>query len=124
MLPPGKTDLNNASFLTIKNYLMDKDPLHLGTEADQKYTAQAQAIVDYRDKIQGGVLNSLDQLKSAPGVDPRWWLRFRMASILSDFGVRNVANHRTPGGRPVAHPGWIGHALFVAGNAGLPGFPL
>ncbi len=31
----------------IKNYLMDKDPMHLGTDADQKYTAQAQAVVDY-----------------------------------------------------------------------------
>ena len=39
--PAGKTDLNNASSLTIKNYLMDKDPLHLGTDIDQKYTAQA-----------------------------------------------------------------------------------
>ena len=29
--PAGKTDLNNASSLTIKKYLMDKDPLHLGS---------------------------------------------------------------------------------------------
>ena len=36
--PAGKTDLNNAAFLTIKNYLMDKDPMHLGTDADAKYT--------------------------------------------------------------------------------------
>jgi hypothetical protein len=26
---------------------MDKDPMHLGTDADQKYTAQAQALSDY-----------------------------------------------------------------------------
>src|SRR6202011_450610 len=49
--PASKIDLNNASFLTIKNYLMDKDPLHLGSDADQKYSVQAQAIVDYRDKV-------------------------------------------------------------------------
>ena len=42
--PAGKTDLNNASSLAIKNYLMDKDPMHLGADADQKYTAQAQAV--------------------------------------------------------------------------------
>ena len=30
-IPAGKIDLNNASSLTIKNYLMDKDPLHLGS---------------------------------------------------------------------------------------------
>ena len=51
--PAGKTDLNNASFLTIKNYLMEKDPLHAGSEADKRYSAQAQAMVDYRDKVPG-----------------------------------------------------------------------
>src|SRR5208282_3481618 len=66
--PAGKQDLNNSSSLAIKNYLMDKDPLHLGSDADQKYTQQAQAIVDTRDKVQGGVLSSFDQLKGA--VDP------------------------------------------------------
>ena len=50
---PGKIDLNNASLLAIKNYLMDKDPLHIGPD-DQKYGAQAQAIVDYRNKVLGG----------------------------------------------------------------------
>ncbi len=88
--PAGKTDLNNASFLAVKNYLMDKDPMHLGTDADQKYTAQAQAVVNFRDKVQGGVLNSLDQLKSAPGVDPAVAAAIPENFYLSDFGVRNV----------------------------------
>ena len=71
--PAGKTDLNNASFLAIKNYLMDKDPMHLGTDADQKYTAQAQAIV-----------------KGASGVDPAVAAAIPENFYLSDFGVRNV----------------------------------
>jgi preprotein translocase subunit SecF len=88
--PAGKTDLNNASFLAIKNYLMDKDPMHLGTDADQKYTAQAQAIVNLRDKVLGGVLNSLDQLKGAAGVDPAVAAAIPENFYLSDFGIRNV----------------------------------
>jgi len=88
--PAGKTDLNNASSLTIKKYLMDKDPMHLGSDADQKYTAQAQAILDYRDKVQGGVLSSIDQLKGAPGVDPAAEASLSDGFFLSDFGVRNV----------------------------------
>ncbi|HEX6823957.1 MAG TPA: protein translocase subunit SecF [Candidatus Sulfotelmatobacter sp.] len=88
--PAGKTDLNNASFLAIKNYLMDKDPMRLGTDADQKYTAQAQAIVNLRDKALGGVLNSLDQLKGASGVDPAVAAAIPENFYLSDFGVRNV----------------------------------
>jgi preprotein translocase subunit SecF len=86
----GGCDLNNASSLTIKKYLMDKDPMHLGSDADVKYTAQAQAIVDYRDKAMGGVLNSLDQFKSAPGVDPAVAASLPDGFFLSDFGVRNV----------------------------------
>ena len=86
--PAGKQDLNNSSSLTIKNYLMDKDPLHLGSDADQKYTQQAQAIVDTRDKVQGGVLSSFDQLKGP--VDGAAVASLSDGFFLSDFGVRNV----------------------------------
>ena len=88
--PAGKLDLNNAPVLNIKNFLMDKDPMRLVTDADPKYTAQAQAIVDFRDKVHGGVLNSLDQLKGAPGVDPASAGVVPDGFFLSDFGVRNV----------------------------------
>jgi preprotein translocase subunit SecF len=86
--PAGKQDLNNSSSLAIKNYLMDKDPLHLGSDADQKYTQQAQAIVDTRDKVAGGVLSSFDQLKGP--VDPAAVVSLSDGFFLSDFGVRNV----------------------------------
>jgi preprotein translocase subunit SecF len=86
--PPGKLDLNNSSSLAIKNYLLDKDPMHLGSDADQKYTQQAQAIIDTRDKVQGGVLGSFDQLKGP--VDPAAVASLSDGFYLSDFGVRNV----------------------------------
>jgi preprotein translocase subunit SecF len=89
-VPTGKQDLNNASSLTIKNFLMDKDPMHLGTDADQKYTAQAQAVASYRDKVLGGVFNSFDQLKGAPAVDPSVAASIPDGFYLSDFGVFNV----------------------------------
>ncbi len=88
--PAGKEDLNNASSLKIKNVLLDKDPMRLGTDADARYTAQAKAIVDFRDKAQGGVLNSMEQLKGAPGVDPAAAATLSDTFFLSDFGVRNV----------------------------------
>ena len=84
----GKIDLNNASSFTIKNFLMEKDPLHLGTDADQRYTAMAQSIVNFRDKVQGGVLNSTDQLKGV--VDPPVLAALSDKFFVSDFGVRNV----------------------------------
>ena len=86
--PAGKVDLNNASSLTIKNYLLEKDPQHLGTDADAKYGATAQAIVNYRDKTKGGVLNSIDELKAA--TDSSVVASLQDGFYLSDFGVRNV----------------------------------
>lgn len=87
--PVGKQDLNNTSFLTLKNYLTEKDPLRAGTDADQRYTAQAQAIVNYRDKVKGGVLTSIDELKGA--ADPAAVATLSDGFFLSDFGVRNVS---------------------------------
>jgi preprotein translocase subunit SecF len=86
--PAGKQDLNNASSLTIKNALMEKDPLHAGLDADPKYSAVAQAIVNYRDRARGGVLNSIDELKSV--TDPAVVTALQDGFFLSDFGVRNV----------------------------------
>jgi preprotein translocase subunit SecF len=86
--PAGKMDLNNSSSLNIKNYLMEKDPLHLGTDANQRYTAMAQSIVSFRDKDRGGVLTSLDELKGVAG--PATVSSLQDGFFLSGFGVRNV----------------------------------
>jgi len=86
--PAGKPDLNNASSLTILNYLLEKDPLHAGTDANQRYTAISQAIVNYRDKQKGGVLNSVDELKAV--ADPAVVASLSDGFFVSDFAVRNV----------------------------------
>ncbi len=86
--PAGKQDLNNASSLAIANYLTEKDPLHQASDPSQPYLAQAQAIVNYRDKQKGGVLSSIDELKGA--ADPVVVASLSDGFFLSDFGVRNV----------------------------------
>jgi preprotein translocase subunit SecF len=86
--PPGKLDLNNTSSLALTKYLLQKDPLRAGTDANQRYAAQAQAIVTYRDKTRGGVLSSFDELKGA--ADPAVAAALGEGFYLSDFGVRNV----------------------------------
>jgi preprotein translocase subunit SecF len=87
---PGKQDLNNSSSLAIAQYLLDKDPLHLGSDVDanSRYTAIAQAMVDYRDKVKGGVLGSIDELKSV--ADPAAVSSLGDGFFVSDFGIRNV----------------------------------
>jgi len=96
--------------------------MHLGSDADQKYTQQAQAVVDARDKGQGGVLSSFDQLKG--GVDPAVAASLPDGFYLSDFSVRNVEIVGPQVGAQVAPAGPAGHGLFPGRNADLPGIPL
>ena len=86
----GKQDLNNSSSITIGNYLLEKDPLRLGSgsDANPRYNAMAQAIVDYRDKTKGGVLASIDELKAV--ADPAAVASLQDNFFVSDFGIRNV----------------------------------
>jgi preprotein translocase subunit SecF len=86
----GGCDLNNASTLTITNYLKDKDPLHVGggTEADQKYNAQTQAVVSYRNTL-GGVFSSIDQM-NGNGIDPAVVAALKEGFFVSDFAVQRV----------------------------------
>lgn len=119
--PAGKQDLNNASLLTIKNYLLDKDPLHNGGD-DQKYSAVAQAIVDYRDKEMSGVLSSIDQLKNAPGVDPAVVASLNDGFFLSDFGVRNVAIVGPEVGKQLTHQAELATLYSLAGMLVYLGF--
>ena len=86
--PAGKLDLNNTSSLTLANYLLEKDPLHAGTDANQRYAAQARAIVDYRDKTKGGVLSSFAELNRV--ADPAVVAVLQDGFYLSDFGVYQV----------------------------------
>jgi len=86
--PAGKLDLNNTSSLTLANYLLEKDPLRAGTDAEQRYAGIAKAILDYRDKTKGGVLSSFEELKGV--ADPAVLSILPDQFYLSDFGVRNV----------------------------------
>lgn len=87
-VPAGKIDLNNASSLTLTNYLLDKDPLHAGLDASQRYASVVKSILDYRDKTKGGALASFDELKSV--VDPAVLASLQEGFYLSDFGVYQV----------------------------------
>ena len=85
----GKQDLNNASVLALTDYLEKADPLHLGTDAAQRYSAMAQAITNFRDKTKGGVLASFDELNGV--ADPAILASLKDGFYLSDFGVYQVA---------------------------------
>ncbi len=85
----GKQDLNNTGPSSIQQYLLSKDPLHLGgIDSAQKYLAIAQQIDDFRNKQHGGVLTSVDQLKGA--APPEVVSAMEQDFYTSNFAVRNV----------------------------------
>lgn len=85
---PGKQDLNNTGLNSLTQYLLSKDPLRAGTDADKRYAAVAQAIVTYRDKERGGVIASLDELRGK--TEPAVLAALQQDFYLSGFAVRNV----------------------------------
>jgi preprotein translocase subunit SecF len=84
----GKLDLNNIGYASLQQYLMTKDPLHAGTDAEQRYSQIARAIVDYRDKTSGGVLNNVSEISTV--APPAVQQAIQADFYTSDFGVRNV----------------------------------
>ena len=84
----GKPDLNNASKGSILSALMLRDPLHLGTDANVRYSAETDAIVNYRNVTKGGVLNSMDELSAV--TKPEVVAALKDGFALSNFGVKNV----------------------------------
>src|SRR5262249_16211272 len=77
-----------SSSLAISDYLLRADPLHLGTDARQRYSAIAQTITDFRDKTKGGVLASVNDLSGE--VDPSVVSSLQQGFYLSDFRVYSV----------------------------------
>jgi preprotein translocase subunit SecF len=86
--PEGKQDLNNTGPSSLQQYLLNKDPIRAGTDADTKYAQIARALVNARDKNFGGVLTSIDQLNGA--ADPAVISSLKEGFYLSNFAVRNV----------------------------------
>jgi preprotein translocase subunit SecF len=119
-VPAGRQDLNNAPVLSVKNFLLDKDPLREGSDAEQKYSAIAQQIVNYRDKTLGGVLSSIDQLKAA--VDPAVVASLQDGFFVSDFGVRNVEIVGPQVGAQLTHQAELATLYSLAGMLVYLGF--
>ena len=84
----GKQDLNNSGAATLEQYLLQKGPLHLGTDAAEQYHAMAQKMEDFRNKERSGILTSVDELRGI--VPPDVVSALQQDFFTSNFVVRNV----------------------------------
>lgn len=61
--PQDKRDLNNVGRAVVAAYLLERDPLRAGTDAEQRYNELANSILTFRDAPpRGGLVKSLDEL--------------------------------------------------------------
>ena len=86
----GKQDFNSITAPALADYLTTKDPLALGTNAGDRYKELAQRLIDARDRDQGGIVTSFDELKNAPGVTPQVINALTSGFSLGNFTIRNV----------------------------------
>ncbi|GGH03038.1 protein translocase subunit SecF [Silvibacterium dinghuense] len=86
----GKLDLDNAGKSALTPWLVEHDPEHLGSNdaATAHYTEQADAILNFKDNQNGGLLTSIDSLSGV--ATPAVVNDLKQSSFLSGFAVRNV----------------------------------
>jgi preprotein translocase subunit SecF len=86
----SKPDFNSATTSSLATILNADDPLHLSTNAGDRYQQLAKKILAYRDDTKGGVLTNFDELSRADGVTPTVVSTLKSNYALGSFAVRNV----------------------------------
>ena len=112
-VPQGKQDLNNTGPSSLTQYLLSKDPLRAGTDAEAKYGAIARQVVGFRDKERGGVIGSVDDLRGQ--VDDRVLAGLQQDFYVSDFAVRNVDIVGPQVGKQLQHQAFWATVYSLAG---------
>ena len=86
----SKPDFNAATPSSLADVLNTNDPLHLSTNAGDRYQQLAKKILAYRDDQKGGVLTNFDELSSADGVTAAVLATLKSNYALGSFAIRTV----------------------------------
>ncbi len=90
------TDLNNVGLDALNKYLLAGDPDNLKSqnktsqEMETHYKDLAQSILDFRNKVGNGLVNSLDDLKGAQGVTAADIEGLKKGFYAGPFAVKGV----------------------------------
>jgi len=91
----GKVDINDGGRDKLQAELLRVDPLNLtaggATQTPEaRYSEIATRIVEYRDKTRGGLIASLDELKSLNGLEPQLWPKLGEAFFAGAAAVKSA----------------------------------
>ncbi len=84
----GKPDFNSVTPSALATYLTEKDPLHLGTAAGDRYNQLASRLTGARDRL--GIVTSFEQLKTVESVTPAVIDSLASGFELGNFAIRGV----------------------------------
>jgi preprotein translocase subunit SecF len=86
----GKLDLDNATHESLTDFLTKADPLQLANPAVEEiqYPQIADTILNYRDKVEDGLIGSMSGLQGK--VQPAVVSSLQQGAYLSGFTVRNT----------------------------------
>jgi preprotein translocase subunit SecF len=86
----SKTDFNSVTPAALTDYLTQKDPLVLGTNAGDRYKQIAQRLTDARDRDHGGIVTSFGELSNVEGATQPVLNALTSGFALGNFTIRNV----------------------------------
>ena len=86
----GKLDFNSVTKDSLAGYLIQKDPLLLGSTAADRYNQLAQRLLAVRDTEHSGILTNFDELKNVDGASPAVISSLNSGFVLGNFAIRNV----------------------------------
>ncbi len=86
----SKADFNSVTPAALTDYLTQKDPLVLGTNAGDRYKQLAQRLTDARDRDHGGIVTSFGELSNVEGVTQPVQNALTSGFALGNFTIRNV----------------------------------
>jgi preprotein translocase subunit SecF len=86
----NKPDLNAATVSSLAAALSARDPLGLSINAGDRYQQLARKILDYRDRVKGGLLTSIDELAKVDGVTPQVIAALKDSYAVGQFAVRSA----------------------------------
>jgi preprotein translocase subunit SecF len=83
----SKPDFNAATPVSLAAVLNQNDPLHLSTNAGDRYQQLARKILAFRDGPKGGVLTNFDELSGVEGVNATV-----VSTLQSSYGLGRFAS--------------------------------
>src|ERR1700686_4872466 len=86
----SKPDFNAATPSSLAALLNANDPLHLSTNAGDRYPQLAKKILAYRDDTKGGEVTNIDELSAVEGVTPPVLSTLKSNYALGSFAIRHV----------------------------------